>query len=248
MKFATDTTFCLLPHSEKVWNQESMSPAYGYDTTIAYCDIDTLLFAKLNQLIDSGAHFIQCLTQSTHSPFLNEKYSSLEVPEDMPWVMHNYIRGFNALDEGLGLFIRKIETDTALQKYTIVLTGDHRILHYEIREKMQRYADTYAPADPGMAWIGDLRPSDNRLPLVIYSPKITGNPHYTEDAYQMDIYPTCLSLLGAGSYRWQGFGINLLATPDSCSAPELIQKRPIREDEAYELSDRLIRNNYFLKR
>jgi hypothetical protein len=64
----------------------------------------------------------------------------------------------------------------------------------------------------------------------------------------MDIYPTCLSLLGAGSYHWQGFGINLLAQPDSCSAPELIQKRPIAEDEAYKLSDRLIRNNYFLNR
>lgn len=249
MKFATDTTFCLLPHSEKVWNQEAMSPAYGYDTTIAYCDIDTLLFDKLNQLVDSGARYIQCITQSTHSPFLNEKYSSLEVPDGMPWVMHNYIRGFNALDDGLALFIRKIETDSALQNYTIVFTGDHRILHYEIREKMQHYADEYAKSgNPQMAWIGDLHPSDNRLPLVIYSPKITGNPHYTEDAYQMDIYPTCLSLLGAGSYHWQGFGINLLAQPDSCSAPELIQKRPIAEDEAYKLSDRLIRNNYFLNR
>ena len=248
MKFATDTTYCLLPHSAKVWNQEAMSPAYGYDTTFSFCDIDTLLFEELNRLIDSGAQFVQCLTQSTHSPFLNEKYSSLEVPEDMPWVMHNYIRGFNALDEGLGHFIRKIETDSVLQKYTIVFTGDHRILHYEMRNKMQLYADTYAKSGRAeKAWIGDLKPADSCLPLVIYSPKISGNPQYTNDAYQFDIYPTCLSLLGAGSYRWQGFGINLLAQPDGCSASGQTQ-RPITEDEAYKLSDRLIRNDYFLNR
>lgn len=238
MKLAPETTYCLLPHSIKVWNQVSMSPAYGYDSTMSFCDIDTLLFEQLNTLIDSGAQYIQCITQSTHSPFLNEKYSSLEVPQDMPWVMHNYIRGFNALDEGLGIFLRKLETDSALQNYTVVLTGDHRILHYEIREKMQRYADDYARlGNEQMAWIGELKPENNRLPLVIYSPKISGNPRYTDDAYQMDIYPTCLSLLGADAYRWHGFGINLLDSTQT--------KRPIREDEAYKLSDRLIRNDYF---
>ena len=243
MKLAPDsaTTFCLLPHSIKVWNQESMSPAYGYDTTLSFCDIDTLLFAELNRLVDSGAQYIQCLTQSTHSPFLNEKYSSLEVPAKMPWVMHNYVRGFNALDEGLGIFLNKLEADSALQRYTIVLTGDHRILHYEMREKMQRFADDYArTGEASMEWVGRLQPVDDRLPLIIYSPKISGNPRYTEDAYQMDIYPTCLSLLGADNYRWHGFGINLLADPT--------KERPILQDEAYKLSDRLIRNDYFLKR
>lgn len=239
MKLAPDTTFCLLPHGIKVWNQVSMSPAYGYDSTISFCDIDTLLFEELNRLVDSGARYIQCITQSTHSPFLNEKYSSLEVPEDMPWVMHNYIRGFNALDEGLGLFIRKLEADSALQNYTVVLTGDHRILHYEVREKMQRYADEYARlGKKEMEWVGRLKPVDNYLPLVLYSPKISGNPRYTDEAYQMDIYPTCLSLLGAGAYRWHGFGINLLDTLRT-------SERPIPENEVYKLSDRLIRNNYF---
>jgi hypothetical protein len=77
---------------------------------------------------------------------------------------------------------------------------------------------------------------DDCLPLIIYSPKITGNPHYTEDCYQMDIYPTYRALVGAENYRWRSFGINLMDT---------LQKRPIQEDEAYPLSDRLIRNNYF---
>ena len=141
--------------------------------------------------------------------------------------MYNFIRGFNALDDGLGYFIRKIESDSVLQRYTIVFTGDHRILHYEKRCQMQRYADRHEM---------NLTPSDDCLPLIIYSPRISGNPHYTADAYQMDIYPTYRALIGAGEYKWSGFGINLM---------DSIQKRPLPEDEAYILSDKLIRNNYF---
>lgn len=227
MKLAPDSAICLLPHDTCVWNQTAMSPAYGYKRTICYSDVDTILFQKLDSLVDDGYRYIQCITQSTHAPFVNEKYSRLELPKSMPWVMYNFIRGFNSLDEGLGYFIRKIETDPNLQNYTIVITGDHRILHYEKRQQMQRYADKHHMG---------LTPSDDRLPLIIYSPRISGNPRYTEDAYQMDIYPTYRTLVGAQNSRWQGFGINLM---------DATQKRPILEDEAFPLSDKLIRNNYF---
>ena len=227
MKLAPDSAICLLPHDTCVWNQTMMSPAYGYDSTIIYCDIDTILFQKLDSLVDDGYRYIQCITQSTHAPFVNEKYSHLALPKSMPWVMYNFIRGFNSLDDGLGYFIRKLETDPNLQNYTVVITGDHRILHYEKRQQMQRYSDTHG--------LG-LTPSDDVLPLIIYSPRISGNPRCTDDAYQMDIYPTYRTLVGAGHYRWNGFGINLM---------DDTQKRVISEDDAYILSDKLIRNNYF---
>lgn len=227
MSLAPDSTVCLLPHDLRVWNQTEMSPAYGYDTTICYSDIDTLLFQKLNSLIDEGMQYIQCITQSTHAPFVSEEYSRLPLPEDMPWVMYNFIRAFNALDDGLGYFVRKLETDSLLQQFTIVITADHRILHYEKRRQMQQYADAHDM---------NLHPMDDCLPLIIYSPKIQGNIHCTDDAYQMDIYPTYMSLLGVENYRWHGFGINLI---------ENTKLRFIQENEAYILSDKLIRNNYF---
>jgi phosphoglycerol transferase MdoB-like AlkP superfamily enzyme len=227
MKLAPEKAVCLLPHDTCVWNQTHMSPAYGYDTTICYTDIDTILFRKLDSLVDDGIRYIQCITQSTHAPFVNEQYSSLELPKDMPWVMYNFIRGFNALDEGLGYFIRKIETDPKLQQYTIVITGDHRILHYEKRQQMQAYADAHHM---------NLEPANDCLPVVIYSPKIRHNTRYTGDAYQMDIFPTYKALIGAKDYHWHGFGVNLM-DPDA--------KRLIPEDEAYLLSDKIIRNNYF---
>lgn len=228
MSLAPDSTVCLLPHDLRVWNQTEMSPAYGYDTTICYSDIDTMLFQKLNALVDEGKQYIQCITQSTHAPFVSEELSHLPLPEDMLWVMYNFIRAFNALDDGLGYFVRKLESDPVLQRYTIVITADHRILHYEKRRQMQQYADAHDM---------NLQPMDDCLPLLIYSPKIQGNPRYTNDAYQMDIYPTYMSLLGVKNYRWKGLGIDLLENPT----------RPIQESEAYILSDKLIRNNYFSK-
>ena len=228
MSLAPDSTVCLLPHDLRVWNQTEMSPAYGYDTTICYSDIDTMLFQKLNALVDEGKQYIQCITQSTHAPFVSEELSHLPLPEDMPWVMYNFIRAFNALDDGLGYFVRKLESDLVLQQYTIVITADHRILHYEKRRQMQQYADAHDM---------NLQPMDDCLPLLIYSPKIQGNPRYTDDAFQMDIYPTYMSLLGVKNYRWKGLGIDLLENPT----------RPIQESEAYILSDKLIRNNYFSK-
>ena len=238
MKMAPDSAICLLPHDTCVWNQTKMSPAYGYDSTICYCDIDTILFQKLDSLVDDGWRYIQCITQSTHAPFVNEKYSRLELPESMPWVMYNFIRGFNSLDDGLGYFIRKIESDPVLQNYTIVFTGDHRILHHEKRQQMQRFANNWATKneDEALKWISDLTPTDDCLPLIIYSPKISGNPRYTDDCYQMDIYPTYKSLLGAENDRWHGFGMNLLNGAN---------ERTIKEYDAFPLSDKVIRNNYF---
>ena len=75
-------------------------------------------------------------------------------------------------------------------------------------------------------------------PLIVYSPKINGNINITDIAYQMDIYPTILHLIGCEDYYWKGFGVNLL---DSVAR----KNRPITEDEAFELSDKIIRADYF---
>jgi hypothetical protein len=54
----------------------------------------------------------------------------------------------------------------------------------------------------------------------------------------MDIYPTIMHLIGCENYYWKGLGINVM---DSTAR----RNRPITEEDAYELSDKLIRSNYF---
>lgn len=227
MHLAADSTVMLLPHDTTVWNQTMMSPAYGYDTTLICSDVDSLLFERLNDVQQSGIRHIQCITQSTHAPFVSCSLSSLSLPSDMPFFMSRFMRAFNVLDDGLGHFIDRIATDSLLRTYTIVITGDHHILYREIREQYADYS-----RDHGM----DYRPDEAFLPLIIYSPQIEGNIHLTDTCYQMDIYPTVLSLIGGDNYYWQGFGINLL---DSTAT------RTTTPAEALRLSDLAIRNNYF---
>lgn len=227
MHLAADSTILILPHDTSVWNQTMMSPAYGYDTTIIYSDVDTLLFEKLNEVQQSGHRFIQCITQSTHAPFVTASLSKMQMPDDMPYFMSHFIRAFNATDEGLAHFIQRIPTDSLLRTYTIVITGDHHILYREKRAHYANYSRKHG---------FDYRPDEPFVPLIIYSPKIEGNVHLTDTCYQMDIYPTILSLIGGDRYYWQGFGINLL---DSAAA------RTTSPSEALRLSDLMLRNNYF---
>ncbi len=228
MHNAADSVVMILPHDTTVWNQTAMSVAYGYDTTIVYSDVDTELFEKLNKVQQSGIQHIQCITQSTHAPFVCCEQSELLMPDGMPFFMSRFMRAFNVLDEGLGRFVDRIQTDSILRTYTIVITGDHHILYPAIRQQYQAYCQ-----DNGL----DYNPISPALPLIIYSPHIEGNIHLSDHAYQMDIYPTILHLIGADKRaQWQGFGINLL---------DKDAERRISADEAARLSDLAIRNNWF---
>ena len=72
-------------------------------------------------------------------------------------------------------------------------------------------------------------------PLIIKSPNIERKT-YIPQAYQMDVFPTVLHAIGQSNYQWQGFGIDLLA-PDA--------NRTISPKQAYALSDKMIRTNFF---
>ena len=75
-------------------------------------------------------------------------------------------------------------------------------------------------------------------PLLIRSPRIT---HKTavRHAWQMDIFPTVLHAIGQSDYAWHGFGIDLL---------DPTAQRRLSPEQAYELSDKMIRTDYFRKK
>ena len=54
----------------------------------------------------------------------------------------------------------------------------------------------------------------------------------------MDIYPTILNLIGCENYYWQGLGTNILNT-------QKLNNRSISPNDASNLSNKLIINNYF---
>ena len=207
-----------------------MSPAYAYDTTFIRNENDSVLFQTTLDRLHKGYQMIQVITMSSHSPFrYGASRSHLQLPQQLPVFMSDYLKSIHYMDAGLQILLAQIDCDSLLSKATIVITGDHTIFP---DDKRKEYT-TICHANNLNFQI-----EEAFVPLIIYSPQIKESIQVTDTCYQMDIYPTIMHLIGCEDYYWKGFGVNLL---DSAA----IHNRQISEQEAYELSDKLIRSNYF---
>lgn len=77
-------------------------------------------------------------------------------------------------------------------------------------------------------------------PFILLSPQVIRSVYYPQ-ALQIDLFPTVLHAINQTSYAWQGFGIDLLRS----DAEQRLSSRTVSNKEAYILSDKLIRSNYF---
>lgn len=220
----------LIPGNPSVWNQKRMSEAYGIKNNIYDSSSnDSILFSRLSYFL-YNYDYILAITMASHNPF--DSYadkSDLKLVDGMPLTMSNYLKSISYTDKYLKQFLSRIQSDSILQNSTIVITGDHTIFPSEIRKEFSDYCKANNL---------DYKVEENYCPLIIYSPNIKEKTIVDEVAYQMDIYPTILHVIGAEDYYWKGFGVNLL---DSVAR----QNRPISPEDAFELSDKLIRANYF---
>ena len=225
----------VIPGSQNVWNQAYMNQAYCIDDsyTISSGNVlngdDTFIFQKYLEIYKSY-DYSMVLTISTHTPFTTtSNKSNLILPEDMPKDMANYMKSFNYTDSCLNSVLSLVATDSLLRNATIVVTSDHAIFPQNKREEYYSYCQ-----ESGLDYAID----EAFCPLIIYSPNIEKKIVINTVAYQMDIYPTILNLVGCKNYFWKGFGVDLLEEG-------AVDKRPIDQNEAYKLSDKIISSNYF---
>lgn len=219
-----------------VWNQKQMTEKYGYRHNIqnsAHVRAvgDSVVFAMASIVLDScpKPFSMQIITETTHTPFDCGGRANMHFPTEMPDNLRNYLNCMHYADSCMGVFLSRIERDSLLNNTTIVITGDHTIFKKTLLMEYQQFAQKYNYPIPQ---------DESYCPLIIMSPKIDGNIKIDELCYQMDIYPTIINLVGEERYRWKGFGVNLL---DSTAR----HNRPINESDAYILSDKIIRSNYF---
>ena len=221
------TSAAIIPGSLSVWNQKYMSDSYGISENFETTTDDRDIFNKLNTIYNQY-DYILAITMSSHTPFNSYTDREINVPSDMPELMQNYLKSINYMDEQLGTFINKIETDSILKNSIIIITGDHTIFPTEIRNEFYNYCKNNNQ---------NYKVEEDYSPLIIYSPNIQ-TKYIENEVLQMDIYPTILDVIGCKDYNWKGFGVSLL---DSTN----LANRPISEEDAYILSDKLIRANYF---
>lgn len=222
-------TAAVVPGDLSTWNQKRMSDAYHiFDNHVANPNDKDIV--AVYDSIKNNYNYNLVITISSHAPFKEAaKKCNILLPDNMPNIMLNYIKSINYMDEQLGAILTQIDTCEYLRNSVVVITGDHNIIPDGDRNEFAKYCNSnnvdYSVAEP-------------YCPLIIYSPDIKGPVIIEDVCYQMDIYPTILHLIGCEDYYWKGFGVNLL---DSVAR----KNRPITEDEAFELSDKIIRADYF---
>ena len=218
------------------WEQATMTKSYEFHQLIepqigeTWKDVD-VIDNVLDYSFKSDSSFcVLGITLTSHVPFMHGIEQVVYEFENMPKIMNAYLNCLHYTDSCIGVLLDRVLNSSLAENTTIVITGDHTIFRDEIGfSDMTRYAQ-----DNNI----DFKAGHTFTPLIIYSPNIEGNINITDTCYQMDIFPTILHLIGAEDYYWQGFGVNLL---DSVAR----NNRQITENEAYRLSDLMIRSDYF---
>ncbi|MBR1807874.1 MAG: sulfatase-like hydrolase/transferase [Paludibacteraceae bacterium] len=221
----------IVPHEAIVWNQNLMSKALGYDTTISVLPPEEYLFGEVIELRNNGYVVVQAVTAASHAPFsFGATRSSLQfIDAEMPHYMQAYMQACHYTDEHLAPLLEAFDCNPAFSEASLILTGDHTIFSQELRRNFQRYSD-----ETGLG----LHCNQPFCPLIVYTPSMQQTVLIDDvDACQMDAFSTYMPLLGLQDYYWKGLGVNLL---DSVRF-----HRRYSEQEAYEMSDHLIRSNYF---
>lgn len=230
----------LYPHSvivdgcgNFVWNQPVVTQSYGFKSIIPssrksiISRDDNMVMNYLEGVLDTVQEpfFIQVITVSTHSPWDDVPTQALRFPNDMPTNLSKYLEALHYTDSCIG----RVLTDSILSNTTVIITGDHTFFKKNALVDMQFFAKKYEYSIPN---------EESYCPLIILSHNIKEKVIVEEQCYQMDIFPTIMHCIGAEEYWWKGFGANLL---DSTYC----QNRKFSEFEAYRLSDKIIRSNYF---
>jgi phosphoglycerol transferase MdoB-like AlkP superfamily enzyme len=211
-----------------------MSKRYGYKQLLEPASNeewqDTDVLNASSEAIDNATSkfCVMGITVSMHSPFTRVS-NPLDLSSHTPDLLQKYMECVNYTDKCIEHFVSCQLNDSVRKNTTIVITSDHTIFKPAMLPDFMDYA---IEQDLSIA------SGENYCPLIIYSPQIEGNVQINELCYQMDIFPTILHLIGCEDYYWKGFGVNLL---DSVAR----NNRPITEQEAYILSDKIIRANWF---
>lgn len=223
-----DRAALIQPGDLGIWNQKRMSDAYQIDTNYVIPSSDDKETMACLQNITSKYSYVMAITMATHSPFVTWSEAS-PAPLDIavPEKMRNYINCAHYSDSCMKTFFESIDSDPELSMATIVITSDHPAFDSTTREEFHTLC-----SEEGI----DYSFFPNGAAFIMYSPMVSQKTIIDEQTFQMDVYPTVLSAIGCGSSLFRGFGKDLL-NPSSA--------RPFDELDAFSLSDKMIRSDYF---
>ena len=225
------------PHSVTItpnngWNQHLVTYSYGYKelcVSPAAAWEDDYIMQKLTQILDTiGQPFcVQAVTHTMHTPFNAAPDQHIGLPDDTPDYLRGYINSVRYTDLCLSTFYEYFKRSDLPGNTVVLITGDHTIFKQMMLKEFQEFATRHHLSFANLK---------NYCPLLVCAPEFKEGRNLTGTAYQMDLFPTLLPLIGIDNYFWKGFGIDLL---DSTAV------RHYTPEEAYQLSNSIICTDYF---
>ena len=216
------------------WKQTQMTKAYHFRNLIEPVRksswIDRDVSNELIQYVDTTSQPFCTLgiTVSSHMPFTYGIVHPIYTIDGMPAKLNAYLNSLAYADSCIGAVYEHIRQSDILAENTIlVISGDHTVFRFPDKE-----LDNYA-----RSMDIHFQTSQTCIPLIINAPTYI-HTQVDDSCYQMDIYPTVMYAIGCQNYFWKGLGVNLWDK-------EMRNHRIISEEDAYKLSNQIIKSNYF---
>ena len=219
----------LIPTNPTLWEQDIMSPSYGFDKLYSKIDYqkdmndrddsdmgDDKIFAyasEKGQLLSQPFYFM-ILTMSTHHPYTTYVKHDFQIKDkNLTEKYKNYLITCHYTDMMLGKYLQYLQKEGLYDTSMIIIVSDH---------------------DAHLKFLDMEGIISNELPVYIINGGIDKDKAWAGECNQLDVYTTILDIMGVES-EWRGLGHTLLNTDYQNSV----------NDDIQELSDWIIYGDYF---
>ena len=232
------TSFNMVCDQASAWNQQELAQALGfdrfYDCTAQSTGDDLSDEAMLRAAVDSIAAspkpvFAHLVTLNTHQPYRAPDSPTALSRVDAPRRVAYALEAFHRLDAQIGDFLDRLRRRGLLENSIVAIVSDHNDVDLnELEGRDPTVDDTYCA-------------------MIVTGTVVTKS--IDTPAGQVDIYPTLLDLAGCNDYSWKGLGSSLLRREPASAADcdGTLVGADSRTLEAWEVSRRIIKGNYFAK-
>lgn len=253
------STTAIHPDKGSYWNWMPALKSIGFQDTIdsSYFKIDETIglglsdgsyLKQIEPIIKNQKNpfYTFMVTLTSHSPFdLPKEYRDLKLEEYLDNTkLGGYFQSVHYTDKHIGMLLDKLEADGILDDSILVIYGDHTGIH-------KFYQDEVEAISPQEDWWSG---NNLRVPLFIYEKGYTGEVVDTIGG-QVDLLPTLAYVMGIEKEKYEStsFGRNLLNTKRNfavlANGKYIGEKTNDKEEQnavkGIELSDKIIRSNYF---
>lgn len=223
------TTCMTLPTNPSFYHQTEINKKYGIDRIESV--LNNGMFTNDETLFMSAARIDKTLKQpffhillslSMHGPYDKESYNdnewNVKFPNMYSAQFKNYLRVCHYTDKQIGKYIEHLKKDGLWENTLVVIVADHEAHDWLLNTDKKNL-------------------NDGKLPLIIANTGISPDVFSSNDANQIDVFPTLLDLVGINP-KWRGLGHSLM-NQDYNHQTNL--------ENEYEISEKIIRGNYFRK-